>query len=221
MKTVKLQEGKDNVWSSCLNPPVTLGVKSEIPQYLNIFTFHHSLRFLFVPVISFFQSTFITKLTMDTPRHIIVSSFIFCLRQLTALTHHMAHRFSLISAHSAQRGFCCAISVKSHIICSQSLFLGCYISGPQYILSNLPLQSTATFYPSQYLPFSLTYCPCIFFASIHSPSPLLYSLYTPLGPQPLRCRLRCYLQFSLVIPLHYYSHTNSNCSLLSSHSSHN
>ena len=50
--------------------------------------------------------------------------FIFCLRQLTALTPQMGHRFSLTSAHSAQGGFCCVINMKSRIICSQSLFLG-------------------------------------------------------------------------------------------------
>ena len=54
---------------------------------------------------SSFQSTFTTKLPIDIPRHVIVPSFIFCLRQLTALTHHMGHRFSLTSAHFAQRGF--------------------------------------------------------------------------------------------------------------------
>ena len=54
---------------------------------------------------------------------------VFCLRQLTALTHHMGHRFSLTSAHSAQRGFCCVINMKSRIICSQSVFLGATYQG--------------------------------------------------------------------------------------------
>ena len=48
--------------------------------------------------------------------------------QLTALTHQMGHRFSLTS-HSAQRGFCCVINMKSRIICSQSLFLGATYQG--------------------------------------------------------------------------------------------
>ena len=102
----------------------------EIPQYLEVFTFHHSLRLLFIPAVSSFQSTFTTKLPVDIPCHVIVLSFIFCLRQLTTLTHHMGHRFSLTSAHSAQRGFCCVINMKSRIICSaQSLFLGTTYQG--------------------------------------------------------------------------------------------
>ena len=77
---------------------------------------------------------------------------------------------------------------------------------------------------SQSIPsLSLTYsCPiALFAASIHSPSPLLHSLCTPLGPQPLRCWLHCYLQLSWVLPLHHFSHTNSSYSLLSSRSSYN
>ena len=66
---------------------------------------------------------------MDIPRHLIVPSFIFCLRQLTTLTHHMDHRFSLTSEHSAQRGFCCGINVNPRIIRSQSLFLGATYQG--------------------------------------------------------------------------------------------
>ena len=38
--------------SSCLNFPSTLDC--EIPQYLEVFTFHHSLRLLFTPGISSF-----------------------------------------------------------------------------------------------------------------------------------------------------------------------
>ena len=83
----------------------------EIPQYLEIFTFHYSLRLLFISAIVSFQSTFTTNLP-----------------QLTALTHQMGHRFSLTS-HSAQRGFCCVINMKSRIICSQSLFLGATYQG--------------------------------------------------------------------------------------------
>ena len=172
---------KDNVSSSCLNFPITLVCK--IPQYLEVFTFQHSLRFLFIPDISSFQSTFTTKLPVDIPCHVIMPSFIFCLRQLTAPTHHMGHRFSLTSAHSAQRGFCCVINMKSRIICSQSLFLGATYQGLstsfQISFSNL----LTKFYPSQYL---LSHTAHAFFsASIHSPSPLLHSLCTPIGPQPL------------------------------------
>ena len=194
---------KDNVSFSCLNFPITLD--DEIPQYLEVFTFHHSLRPLFIPAISSFQSTFTTKLPVDIQCHAIMPSFIFCLRPLTALSHHMGHCFSLTSTHSAQGGFCWKINMKSRII---NLVPGRYISGPQYILSNLLLQSTAKFYPSQYLPF-LSYTDHAFFsASIHSLSPLLHSLCTSLGPQPLRCWLQCYLQLSWVMPLHYFSRTN-------------
>ena len=93
-------------------------------QNLEVFTFHHSLRLLFILAISSFQSTFTTTLPVDIPGHVIMPSSIFCLRQLTALTHHMGHRFSLTSAHSAQSGFRCVIDMKSRITCSQSLFLG-------------------------------------------------------------------------------------------------
>ena len=102
---------KDNVWYSCINDPITLDC--EILQYLKVFTFHHSLRFLFIPATNSFQSTFTTKLPVDISCHVIMPSFIFCLRQLTTLTHHMGHSFSLTSAHSAQRGFCCVINIKS------------------------------------------------------------------------------------------------------------
>ena len=62
-----------------------------------------------------------------------------------------------------------------------------------------------------------TYCPCIlFWFHLFSVS---FTSFT-LGPQPLRCWLHCYLQLSWVMPLHYFSHTNSSCSLLSSRSSH-
>ena len=67
-----------------------------------------------LPAISSFQSTFTTKLPVDIPCRVIMPSFIFC---LTALAHHIGHRFSLSSAHSAQRGFCCVINMKSCIIC--------------------------------------------------------------------------------------------------------
>ena len=92
-------------------------------------TFHHSLRLLFISAISSFQSAFTTKLPVNIPCHVFIPSFIFCLRQLTALTYHIGHRFSLTSAHSAQRGFRCLINIKSRIICSQSLFLGATYQG--------------------------------------------------------------------------------------------
>ena len=104
--------------------------------------------------------------------------------QLTALTHQMGHRFSLTS-HSAQRGFCCVINMKSRIICSQSLFLGATYQGLSTSFQISFSNPLTKFYPSQYL---LSHTAHAFFsASIHSPSPLLHSLCTPLGPQPLRC----------------------------------
>ena len=114
---------------------------------------------------------------MNIPRHVIVPSFTFCLYQLTALTHHMGHRFSLTSAHSAQNGILLCDQLKSHIICSQSLFLGATYQGLSHILSNLLLQSTAKFYSSQYLPFLSHAVHTFFSASIHSPSPLLHSIH--------------------------------------------
>ena len=147
---------KDNVWSSCINYPITLDC--EIPQYLEIFTFHHSLRLLFIPVVSSFQFTFTTKLPVDTPCYVLMPSFVFCLRQLTSLTHHMGHRFSLAPAHSAQGGFCCVIYVVFRIICSQGLFLGAAYQGLsisfQISFSN-PLPSSipvSTFLISHILP---------------------------------------------------------------------
>ena len=116
---------KDNVWSSCLD---FLIVKS-----------HSILEFSLSTTLSGFCSY--QLLALSNP-HLpqsyqwiyratlsCVPSFIFCLRQLTALTHHMGHRFSLTSAHSAQTGFCCAINVKPRIIHSQSLFLGATYQG--------------------------------------------------------------------------------------------
>ena len=47
-----------------------------------------------------------------------------------SVTTCMGHRFSLTSAHSAQRGFCCAINVKPRIIRSQRLFLSATYQGP-------------------------------------------------------------------------------------------
>ena len=117
---------------------------------------------------------------MNIPRYIIMPISIFYLCQLTALTHHVGHRFSPTSANSTQRGFCRVIDMKSHNLFSK-LVPGRYISGPQYILSNLLLQFTARFYPNQYLPFLSHTAHAFFSASIHSPSALLHSLCTPLG----------------------------------------
>ena len=111
--------------------------------------------------------------------------FIFCLRQLTALTPQMGHRFSLTSAHSAQGGFCCVINMKSRIICSQSLFLGATYQGLSRSFQIYFCNPLTKFYPSQYLPFLSHTAHAFFSASIHSPSPLLHSLCTPIGPQPL------------------------------------
>ena len=100
---------------------------------------------------------------------------IFCLRQLTALTHYMGHRFSLTSAHSAQRGFCCVIDVKSCIICSQILLLGAKYQGLstsfQISLCN-PLPSSIPVNPilfSQILPMHSFLLPFIL--------PLLYFIH--------------------------------------------
>ena len=56
-------------------------------------------------------------------------SFIFCLRQLTALTHLMGHRFSLTSTHSSQGGILLCDQYESRIVCSQSLFLSATYQG--------------------------------------------------------------------------------------------
>ena len=66
---------------------------------------------------------------MNTPSQFIVPSFKFCLCQRTALTHHLSYGFSLTSAHSTQRAFCCVINMKSHIICFQTLLLGATYRG--------------------------------------------------------------------------------------------
>ena len=84
---------------SCLNFPITLDC--EIPQYLQVFTFHQSLRLLFIPAISSFQSTFPLKLPVDIPRHVIIPSFIFL--SAPAYRTHSPHGPPFLpSAHSAQ-----------------------------------------------------------------------------------------------------------------------
>ena len=141
----------------------------EIPQYLEIFTFHYSLRLLFISAIVSFQSTFTTNLPPAYRTHTpngppFLPYFTFCTKGIL-LCDQYEISYNLFS----------------------KLVLGCYISGPQYILSDLLLQSTAKFYPSQYLPFLSHTTHALFPASILSPSRLLHSLCTPLGPQPLRC----------------------------------
>ena len=143
---------KDNVWSSCLNFPITLDC--EIPQYLEVVTFCHSLRLLFIPAMSSLQSTFTTKLPVAIPFHVIMPSFLPSFLPILSAPAYRTHSprgplflHSLLS-HILHWGFCCVINMKS-----SKLVPGCYISGPQYFLSNLLLQSTAKFYPSQYLPF--------------------------------------------------------------------
>ena len=137
---------KDNVWSSCPNFLVTLDC--EIPQYLEIFTFHHSLQLLYAPVISSFQSTYTTKLPMAIPWHVIMFSNTF---------YSHGPPLSLTSAHSVWKEFCCAINGKSRTICSQRLFLG-----------------TSDVIYQQIPSFPLTYCSFILFPSILSSSPLLH-----------------------------------------------
>ena len=66
--------------------------------------------------------------------HGIMPSFIFCLRQLTALTHHMGHRFSLTSANSAHRGILLCDQYEISYNLFSKLVPGRYISEPQYIL---------------------------------------------------------------------------------------
>ena len=107
---------------------------------------------------------------MDIPCLVIIPSFIFCLRQLTALTHHMGHRFSFAPVYSAQRRFSCVINVKCRIICSQGLFLGAAYQGLstsfQISFSN-PLPSSIpdnTFLSSHILPmhsFLLPFIHCL------------------------------------------------------------
>ena len=92
------------------------------------------------------------------------------------------------------RTFC----IKGILLCDQyeisynlfsKLVPGCYISWTHYILSNLLLQSTAKFYPRQYLPFLshtartyILYCFHSFSFSFAS-----FTLYSFGSSQPLRC----------------------------------
>ena len=81
------------------------------------------------------------------------------------------------------RTFC----TKGILLCDQyeisynlfsKLVPGRYISGPQYILSNLPFAIHCQVLSQSIPSFSLTYCPCILFCFHSSPSPLLHSLCT-------------------------------------------
>ena len=174
---------KDNVSSSCLNFPITLVCK--IPQYLEVFTFQHSLRFLFIPDISSFQSTLTTKLPVDIPCYVIMPSF-YILSALAYRTHSPnGPPFLPYFRTFCTRGILLCYQYEISYNLFSKLVPWRYISVPQYILSNLLLQSTTKFYPSQYLPFLSHTAYAFFSASIHSPSPLLHSLCTPIGPQPL------------------------------------
>ena len=96
----------------------------EIPQYLEVFTFHHSLRLLFISAISSFPSTFTTKLPVDTPCHVIMPSF--SILSAPAYRTHSPHGPPFLPYF---RTFCCVIIMKSRIICFQSLFLGATYQG--------------------------------------------------------------------------------------------
>ena len=133
---------------SVLSIKTMSGLLAPIPQYLEIFTFHHSLQLLYAPVISSFQSTYTTKLPMAIPWHVIMFSNIF---------YSHGPPLSLTSAHSVWKKFCCAINGKSRTICSQRLFLGT----SHVIYQQIPS-------------FPLTYCSFILFPSILSSSPLLH-----------------------------------------------
>ena len=74
-------------------------------------------------------------------------------------------------------GFYCVINMKSRIICSQSLFLGATYQGLSTSFQIYFCNPLTKFYPSQYLPFLSHTAHAFFSASIHSPSPLLHSLW--------------------------------------------
>ena len=127
----------------------------------------------------------ILKLSMNISHHIIVTSFILSVPGYCTHSPHGPPFLLYFHTFYTKGILLCGQYEISYNLFSK-LVPGRYISGPQSILSNLLLQYTAKFYPSQYLPFFLTYCHAFFLASIHSPSALLHSLCTPLGPQPLR-----------------------------------
>ena len=70
--------------------------------------------------------------SMDVPCRVIMPSFIFCLRQLTALTHLMGHRFSLTSANSAHRGILLCDQYEISYNLFSKLVPGRYISDILY-----------------------------------------------------------------------------------------
>ena len=129
----------------------------------------------------------------------------------------MGHRFSLTSAHSAQRGFCCVINMKSHMICSQSLFLGAtyqdsvhHFKSPFAIHCQVISQSITSF--------SLTYCPCILFCFLSfSFSFALYSFGSTASEMLTTLLSPIFLSNASSL----LSHASSNYSFLSSRSSHN
>ena len=136
---------------------------------------------------------------MDIPCHLDISPFIFCLRLLTAPTHVMGHRFSLTSAHPAQRRFCCAINVKS---CKN--FFSTLVPGrTAFQISIVAIHCHVL---SQSIPsFSPAYCPCILF----------------FDPFPISFTSLMLHSFGSTASEMLLFDPNSNCSLLSSHSSHN
>ena len=138
-----------------------------------------------MPAISSFQSTFTPKLPMVYRATLsCLPLYSVCPSLLRSLTI-WATVSPLLPHIPSQRGFCCVINMKSRIICSQSLFLGATYQGLSTSFQISFSNPLTKFYPSQYL---LSHTAHAFFsASIHSPSPLLHSLCTPFGPQPLRC----------------------------------
>ena len=79
------QERQYPFWSSYFNFPIILDCK--IPQYLEVFTLHHSLWLLFIAAISSFQFTLITKLQVEILFHVIMPSlYSVCASLLHSLT---------------------------------------------------------------------------------------------------------------------------------------
>ena len=129
---------------------------------------------MFIPAISSFQSTFTTNLPVNIPRHVIVPSFIL---SAPAYRTHSPHWLPFLPYF---RTFCrkgillCQYEISYNLF--SQIFTRVYITGPQYMLLNLLLQSNAKFYPTQYLPFLSHTAHTLFSASIHSPSS--FTLYS-------------------------------------------
>ena len=127
----------------------------------------------------------ILKLPMNISHHIIVTSFIL---SVPGYCTHSPHGPPFLPYFRTFYTKGILLSGQNEI--SYNLFSklvpGRYISGPQSILSNLLLPIYCQVPSQSITSFFLIYCHAFFFASIHSPSALLHSLCTPLGPQPLR-----------------------------------